>query len=224
LEKLAEGVFYLTGGSHHSVAVEFSDFVTVGEAPLNEARSLAVIAEVKRLFPKKQIKFLVNTHHHFDHSGGLRTYVHEGARLVAHRDLVPYYYHEVLSLAPRTLEPDRLSLYPPDEFQETYVLEAVQNEKYTMSDGTRIMDLHLVQGNPHAAGMLMVHLPRERILIEADLFTAPAPNTPYPATPSAATMSLYNNIQRLGLRVDQIAPLHGRVVSWSEFAKFVGAR
>jgi len=75
-QKLADGVFYLTGGSHHSVAVEFSNFVTVVEAPLNEARSLAVIAEVKRLFPNKRIKYLVNTHHHFDHSGGLRTYVH----------------------------------------------------------------------------------------------------------------------------------------------------
>lgn len=221
-QKLADGVLYLTGGSHHSVAVEFSNFVTVVEAPQNEARSLAVIAEMKRLFPNKRIKYLVNTHHHFDHSGGLRTYVHEGATLVAHREIVPYYYHEVMSLAPRTLEPDRLSLYPPDEFQETYVLEEVQNDKYTISDGTRIMDLHLVQGNPHAAGMLMVHLPRERLLIEADLFTPPAPNAPPPPTASAASMSLYNNVQRLKLDVAQIVPLHGRVFPWADFVKIVG--
>ena len=102
-QKLVDGVFYLTGGSHHSVAVEFSDFVTVVEAPQNEARSLAVIAEVKRLIPDKRIKYVVNTHHHFDHSGGLRTYVHEGAIPVAHRELVPYYYYAVMDLAPRTL-------------------------------------------------------------------------------------------------------------------------
>ena len=90
----------------------------------------------------------------------------------------------------------------------------------TISDGTRIMDLHLVEGNPHAAGMLMVHLPKEQILIEADLFTPPAVNAPYPVKPSAATMSLYNNVQRLKLRVDRIVPLHGRVVPWSELAAF----
>jgi glyoxylase-like metal-dependent hydrolase (beta-lactamase superfamily II) len=219
-QKLADGVFYLAGGSHHSVAVEFSDFITVVEAPQDEARSLAVMAEVKRLIPSKRIKYVVSTHHHFDHSGGLRTYVHEGAIPVAQRDIARYYYYAVMDLAPRTLEPDRLSLYPPDEFQETFVLEEVQNDKYTISDGTRIMDLHLVEGNPHAAGMLMVHLPKERILIEADLFTPPAANAPYPAKPSAATMSLYNNVQRLKLQVDRIAPLHGRVVPWSELTAF----
>ena len=221
-QKLADGVFYLTGGSHHSVAVDFSNFVTVVEAPLDEARSLAVIAEVKKLFPNKRIKYLVNTHHHFDHSGGLRTYVHEGATLVAHRELVPYYYYAVMDLAPRTLQPDRLSLYPPDEFQETYVLEEVPNDKYTISDGTRIMDLHLVQGNPHASGMLMVHLPKEKLLIEADLFNPPAANAPLP-TASAASTSLYNNVQRLKLDVAQIVPIHGRVFPWADFVKIVGS-
>ena len=222
-QKLADGAFYLTGGSHHSVAVEFSDFVTVVEAPLNEARSLAVIAEVKRLIPNKRIKYVVNTHHHFDHSGGLRTYVHEGAIPVAHREIVPYYYYAVMDLAPRTLEPDRLSMYPPDEFQETFVLEQVQNDKYTITDGTRIMDLYQVAGNPHALGMLMVHLPKERLLIEADLFTPPAAGQPLPATANPAAMSLYNNVQRLKLNVDQILPLHGRQFPWADFAKMAAA-
>jgi glyoxylase-like metal-dependent hydrolase (beta-lactamase superfamily II) len=220
-QKLADGVYYLAGGSHHSVAVEFADFVTVVEAPQNEARSLAVIAEVHRLIPDKQIKYVVNTHHHFDHSGGLRTYVHHGAHPVAHREIVPFYYYAVMERQPRTLEPDMLSLYPPDEFQETFVLESVADEKYTISDGRRIMDLHHVEGNPHALGMLMVHLPQERILIEADLFTPPAQGAAYPPKPSAASMSLFNNVQRLKLQVDRLAPLHGRVIPWSEFTSFI---
>jgi hypothetical protein len=130
-QKLAEGVFYLTGGSHHSVAVEFSDFVTVVEAPLDEARSLAVIAEVKKLIPNKRIKYVVNTHHHFDHSGGLRTYVHEGAIPIAHRDIVPYYYYAVMDLSPRTLEPDRLSLYPPDEYRTTNTPSLTARDSWT---------------------------------------------------------------------------------------------
>src|SRR5258708_23509375 len=165
-QKLADGVWLIAGGTHNSVAVEFADFVAVVEAPLNEARSLAVIAEVHRLFPNKQIKYVVSTHHHFDHAGGLRTYVHEGAIPIAHRDIVPYYYYSVMDLSPRTLEPDRLSLYPPDEVQQTFILEQVQNDKYTISDGKRIMDLHVVAGNPHAVGMLMAYLPAERILVD----------------------------------------------------------
>jgi glyoxylase-like metal-dependent hydrolase (beta-lactamase superfamily II) len=218
--EVADGVYHLTGGSHHSVAVEFEDYVAVVEAPQNEARSLAVIAEVHRLIPNKPIKYVVNTHHHFDHSGGLRTYVHEGAIPIAHRDLVPYYYYVVMDRGRRTLDPDRLSLYPPDEFQETFVLEEVSNDKYTLSDGTRTMELHLVQGNQHAQGMLVAYLPAERILIEADLFTV---RGTFPTTVNAAGESLYDNVQRLGLDVDHVVAIHGQPFSWAEFAALASA-
>src|SRR5882672_11144808 len=77
-QKLADGVWLIGGGSHNSMAVEFRDFVAVVEAPLNEERSLAVIGEVNRLVADKPIRYVVNTHHHFDHSGGLRTYLSQG--------------------------------------------------------------------------------------------------------------------------------------------------
>jgi glyoxylase-like metal-dependent hydrolase (beta-lactamase superfamily II) len=81
-QKLADGVWFLGGGSHNSVAVEFRDYVAVVEAPLNEARSLEVIDEVHKLVPNKQIQYVVNTNHHFDHSGGLRTYLSQGTTVV----------------------------------------------------------------------------------------------------------------------------------------------
>jgi glyoxylase-like metal-dependent hydrolase (beta-lactamase superfamily II) len=37
-----------------------------------EARSLAVIREVKKLIPNKPVRYLVSTHHHWDHLGGVR--------------------------------------------------------------------------------------------------------------------------------------------------------
>ena len=102
--KWRNGIFYLMGGSHHSVAVEFADHIAVIEAPQSEARSLAVIREVRKAVGRKPIRYLINTHHHFDHSGGLRTYVEAGATIVTH-DVNKAFYERVLRpTAPRTLE------------------------------------------------------------------------------------------------------------------------
>jgi glyoxylase-like metal-dependent hydrolase (beta-lactamase superfamily II) len=89
------------GGSHHSIVVEFNEYVAVAEAPLNEERSLAVLAEAKKLVPNKPVRYVLTTHHHFDHSGGLRTYVAEGATVVTHQSNVPYF--EKTLTAPATL-------------------------------------------------------------------------------------------------------------------------
>ena len=82
--RLAEGVWMLGGGNYNSLLVDFKDYVAVIEAPNNEARSLALIAEAERLAPGKQLKYVVNTHHHFDHSGGLRTFLSQGTTIVTH--------------------------------------------------------------------------------------------------------------------------------------------
>ena len=102
-EKLADGVFYIKGGTHHSVAIDQADHIVVVEGPQTEARSLAVIAKVKETIPNKPIKYLINSHVHFDHSGGLRTWVDEGATIVTHQMNKPYY--EQAWAAPHTLGP-----------------------------------------------------------------------------------------------------------------------
>jgi glyoxylase-like metal-dependent hydrolase (beta-lactamase superfamily II) len=221
-EKLGDGVYLLGGGSHHSVAVGFRDFVAVVEAPLNEERSLAVIAEVRKLFPGKTIDYVVNTHHHFDHSGGLRTYVHdEGSTIITYRGNRDFYGQEVFSLkAQRTLQPDRLSLYPPEEAAEGYRFEAVV-ERYTLSDGARTMDVHHMQGLNHVEGMLIAYLPAEKIVIEADMYTPPAAGAAAPPA-TAAMKTFLNNVRRLKLDVSTIVPIHGPVVPWSEFMKTMG--
>jgi glyoxylase-like metal-dependent hydrolase (beta-lactamase superfamily II) len=218
--KLAEGVFYITGGSHHSVAVEFRDFTAIVESPQDERRALAVIAEVYRVIPNKPIRYVVNSHHHFDHLGGIRTMFHEGATVVAHHSNRDFLKQEVLTYAPRTLEPDLLSLHPPTEFAEGYQLETFDT-KATISDGTRNLDVYYVQGSPHSEGMAMAYLPRERILIEADLYTPPAAGAQPPATPPPSAVNLYENVRAYKLDVQTIAPLHGRAVPWGDFLKFV---
>src|SRR5262249_39211782 len=112
-QKLADGVWLIAGGTHNSVAVDFRDYAAVIEAPLNEERSLAVLGEVGKLMPGKPIRYVVNTHHHFDHSGGLRTFLAQGATIVTHQANRDYYDQVLFNPAPRTLQPDRFSTFYP---------------------------------------------------------------------------------------------------------------
>ncbi|MBI1956174.1 MAG: MBL fold metallo-hydrolase [Acidobacteria bacterium] len=213
-QKVAEGVWLLAGGSHNSVAVEFQDHVVMIEGPQNEERSEAVIAEAKKLLPNKPIRYLVNTHHHFDHSGGIRTYVAEGATIITHEINKPFY--EQTFRAPRTLSPDRLSQSKvPAKFE-------TMTDKHILTDGTRTMELHLTQGSGHNAGLIMAYLPRERLLIEADSFSPPPPGAPPPAVISTYSVNLYENIERLRLAVQRIIPIHGRVVPLADLRRVIG--
>ncbi len=223
-QKLADGVWLLGGSSHNSVAVEFKNYVAVVEAPLDEQRSLAVIAEIVKLVPNKPIRFIINTHAHYDHLGGLRTYLHVGATVITHQRNRVFYETELLNYVPRTLQPDMVSLYPPTEISEGYTMEDV-DEKYVLTDGTRNLEIYYVQGlGAHVEGMLMAYLPKEKIVIEADLYDPPASDEALPATSSAIHRAFYNNVRQLGLDISTIAPIHGRAVPWSDFVKVVGKR
>jgi len=218
--RLGDGLWLIGGGTHNSVAIEFRDHVAVIEGPLNEARSLAVIGEVTRLIPNKPVRFVINTHHHWDHLGGLRTFVHEGATIVTH-DNNKAYYQEVLRPRPWVLQPDRYSLFPPEEWSEGYVFETVR-EKYVLADDTRTVELYSVQGLQHAAGMLIAYFPKEKIVVNADLYTPPAAGAPMP-TPNLSARIFYNNLQRLKLDVAQHVPIHGNPGPAAQFTQIIAA-
>jgi glyoxylase-like metal-dependent hydrolase (beta-lactamase superfamily II) len=219
--QLAKGVWRVAGGSHHSVAVEFGDFVAVVEAPQSEARSLAVIAEVRKLIPNKPIRYVVNTHHHFDHSGGLRTYVAQSATVVTHAANRDFYTNVFFHPGRRTLEPDVLSSRMPwFAGNRVPALETV-TRKYVISDGVRTLDIYPVQGLQHAGTMLVAYLPTERILINADLYAPPAAGAAAPA-PNPSMRALANTIQQLKLNVERHVGIHGEVGSHQDFVKASG--
>ena len=214
VEKVADGVWFLAGGSHNSVLVEMKDHLILVEAPLYDARAQAVLAETRRLVPGKEIRYVINSHHHFDHSGGLRAAAATGATLVTSDIARPWF--EMVLANPNTISPDALA-----RSGRKPVLMAVDGQR-SFSDGERELLVSMIQDSVHAQGFMMVWLPRERLLIEADAYTPGPPNAPVPAVANANQVTLVQNIDRMRLNVDRILPLHGRIAQAPELYRAVG--
>ena len=219
-QKIGNGVYLFRGSTHNSVAVEFRDFIAVFEAPQNEDRGLAVIDEIVKVIPDKPIRWVINSHQHFDHVGGLRAFMHVGATIITHVKNYDFLVRDVLNYSQRTLKPDMVSLWPPTELAEGYFYEAIR-ENFVISDGTRNLNVHYMNPLQHVEGMLMAYLPGEKLLFEADIFDT---DRPRPATPTQDQRSFYTQVGRLGLDVSQIVPVHGAPVAWAEFARLFGGR
>ena len=207
VEEIAPGIWYLTGGSHHSVAIEMRDHLLLVEAPLNDDRTLAVVRRARELRPGKPVRAVVNTHHHFDHAGGIRAAISEGLAVVTHEGNRRFYD----SLARR-----RFSIAPDAQAaaDRPATIEAV-GAKRVITDGSRTVELHHVPGSTHSSTMLVVYLPAEHMLIEADAYNPPAPNAAN-APPAPFASNLVEVIDRLGLEVERVAALHGRVIPMSD--------
>ena len=216
-EKLADGVFLILGG-YASVAVDFKDYIVLIEAPQSEERAMAIITEAKRLIPNKPIRYVVNTHQHFDHSGGLRPLVAEGATIITHEVHKPFY--ERTFSAPHSLSPDRLAKAKRAPSIETMTAKKV------LTDGNHVIELHHLKGNWHNEGLIFAYLPKERILIEADAYNAGLANAPTPDPISQYNVNLIETVDRLGLAVDRVIPIHypadRRVVTKAEVLRSIG--
>jgi glyoxylase-like metal-dependent hydrolase (beta-lactamase superfamily II) len=193
-EKLADGV-YRIAGDYASMAVEFRDHVVVLEAGQSEARGLAIIAEVKRLFPGKRIRYVVNTHPHFDHAAGLPPFVAEGVTILEHDN--SRFFMEASLSEPRTLVGDTMA-----KARKKPKVEGVI-DRLVLQDATRTLELHAVKNLDHSDAMLIGYLPKEKILFTAD-FNAAQPGQPL--TPSLRTLAA--NIDRLQLDFDQHITVH----------------
>ena len=164
---------------------------------------------------------MVNTHNHFDHSGGLRTFIAEGATIITYQGNKAYY--EKIFALPHTLNPDRQS-----EAKKKISIETMTDKK-VLTDGNHVIELHRLQGSNHNDGLIVAYLPKEKILVEADAFNPPAQaNAPPPNPPTANNTNLLENIDRLKLDVETIIPIHypadGRKVTMAELNRAVGKK
>jgi glyoxylase-like metal-dependent hydrolase (beta-lactamase superfamily II) len=197
-EKLADGVYRITGG-YVALAVEFSDHVVVIEGGQSEARGQAIIAEARRVLPGKPVRYVVNTHMHFDHSSGLAPFAAEGITIITHENNKAF-LERALS-APRTLVGDALA-----KSGRKPVVESAADRR-TLRDNARTIELYNVRNLEHSDGMLVAYLPKEKILMSAD-FNPPNPNAPPNAPPNPSIPVLQQNVDRLNLDIASHVIVH----------------
>jgi hypothetical protein len=194
------------------------------------------------------IRYVVNTNHHMAYAGGLRTYFSQGTTVVTHESNRDYYVGILFSPFPRTLAPDRMSIFNPmymisrrpppiqtvggttmmggtvisDDERQMQIWH-VQDMAYEVGESyLKIPGPSLARGN-HSADMLMVYLPKEKILINADLYVPPEPGAK-PTPPTAGMRTLNLNMKKLKFDVAQHVSIAGpRVGSNDEFIKLIGS-
>lgn len=213
-EEIADGVWALTPGVEGSILVEFNDHVVIIEGPGNDAYTMATLAKVKKIAPDKPIRYVVNTHHHADHAGGLRAYVAEGIPIITHESHKKYYEEQIFK-NPHSLNPDRLARAPRAPILET------MKDKRVLTDASMTIELYLLRDHLHAVGLLVAYLPKQKLLIQADSYI-PRPGAPPLPAPSPYTINLVDKVTRLKLDVTRVAHIHGGISPYSDLVAAAG--
>jgi glyoxylase-like metal-dependent hydrolase (beta-lactamase superfamily II) len=203
-EKLGDGLYRLTTGpgSYDSVIVEFKNYIMMLEAGQSEARALAYVAETKKLIPNKPIRYVMNTHPHSDHTGGLPVLVAEGAIIITQKN-----NEEFLDKAlntPRTLMTDTLAKNPKKAKFETV------EEKKVYSDGTRTVEMYHIYPAPHSNGLIIAYVPKEKVLFQGDFSVTPGE----PANDHVK--ALVPVLERLNLDFDRYINVHASAAPQSK--------
>jgi len=211
LQEVAPGVHQVQGGTHNSLVVEMSDHLIVMDAPVTDAQSMWLVGATRAQFPGKPIRWVVLTHHHMDHAGGVRGLLAEGGTLVVGQGAGAH-FRRVLE-APMTRNPD----LPARSFHMNPILEVP--ESHVMSDSAGRQVIVYVMDNPHAKGMLMGWVPHARLGYVTDIWT---PGPPLPAKPNPGLASVVNTVKRAGLQPERFAGGHGSTADYQSLVKLVG--
>jgi glyoxylase-like metal-dependent hydrolase (beta-lactamase superfamily II) len=178
VEKLGEGAFKI-GGNYQSLAIDMGDHILVVESGQSDARGMAVMAAAKQAIPNKPVRFVVNSHPHFDHASGLAAAVAEGATILTHRNNEDVL--ERLLSGPRTLMGDSLAKASNRKAN----VDGVGDRDVRKGSNGKVVELHRIP-NEHSDGMLLVYLPAEKVVWTADI-TGVNPNpAQLPATRATA--------------------------------------
>jgi glyoxylase-like metal-dependent hydrolase (beta-lactamase superfamily II) len=211
LVELAPGVQHVVGGSHNSLIVEMKEYLVVFDAPIGDATATWIINAAKAKYPGKPVKYLVLSHHHMDHAGGLRAYAAQGATIVTGKGTAEH-FRRVLA-APFTRNPDLSSR----DLKGTTIVEVA--ERQVWSDGTRDVGAYVID-NPHSMGLMIGYVSDARIAYVTDIWSpGPAP-LPEKLTPPLA--ALVAGVKKAGITPTKFAGGHGSTADYAPLAALEG--
>lgn len=213
--KYTDSVYTVNASGYNVLVVGFRDHVFVMEAPSGDAVSRQAIAEIKKLFPNRPIRFVAVTHHHDDHAGGIRTYIAEGSTLIGLPGEKSFF--ERVSKSIFTIDPDSLALNP-----QPLRWESIQGGRRVLTDGTTTVELLDIGAGPHTEEMLVAYLPNEKMVFQGDLLNRPANNDP--ATINDTTVHFANWIETKKLDVERVIGVHGPPSTREELRQAIAGR
>ena len=194
---------------YSQLAIAFNDYVLLIESPQNDGVAQGVIKKIKETVPNKPIKYVVPSHYHFDHLGGVRGYIAEGATIVTtpgNKSLI-----EKIASTPHNLNADSLTRNPRSLSLEIFT------DKRVFTDGERTVELYNIGPTPHVDEMIIAYLPKEKMAFVTDVFEIlpfTAKHQAVPANPS--NIDLARKMEQLGLQPEIIVSGHGRVGSMKD--------
>ena len=206
--KLGEGVYLFESGVN-SLVVEFDTYVVVVEPAAGGRGPKPTINKAREMFPSKPVKYVVVTHHHDDHSGGARSYVASDVTVVttaANRK-----YFERMTASDFTLFPDDQTRAPRKP-----LFEFVQNKRRVFTDGKQTLEVIDIGPSPHAEEMLVVYLPKEKLVFQGDLVNLPNSGRFMPSTVNDTTLHFFDWVTKSGLDIQRVASVHGPSTTLAE--------
>jgi len=209
-KEVGKGIWWLAGsGNHRSILFEFADHLVLFEAPLNEARTKAVIDTARTLRPEKPLTHVIVSHHHFDHSGGLRAAVAEGLTVITYRDNVSLF--KELVARRHSLVPDALEKNP-----KPLKIEPVDDET-TLKDNVMEVRLYHLKENPREGTNLFAYVPRDRMIIQADMY-----DSSWIRHPWGDNFAYNAGLRKLNIATD--VPVHGEIQTYDEVLKTIASK
>ena len=211
LVDIAPGVSQTRGTTHNSVVVDTGKYLVVLDAPVDELLSEWVIQAAKKRYPGKPIKYLMLTHHHWDHASGARTYVAEGATVMVGKGNKAHFAR--MFSAPGATVNDRLQRSP----RKASIIEVA--DKYTVKGSQREVEIYHIE-TQHSTGTLIGYIPDVRLGFVADLWSPG--RDPLLAKPRLGEADLVKAVKKLGIMPETFAGGHGSTAPFAPLLKLAG--